>query len=164
MLFTSAIDLFHRFGVTATIEMSPKLLLSEFVKENLPQMKTYCYGLFQDKQKLDGLFKADTNFAKDMPNFAGRCLSILVATENHNRNQAEYKEVIQIYEKMKAKYNASAGAKEIVKQDTHAEALELLIKALRVKKLEPAKIKHCVKALLDETNSFYQFDHVLQAL
>lgn len=164
VLFTSAIDLFQRFGVTATIEMSPKLLLSEFVKENLPQMKTYCYGLFQDKQRLDGLFKADTNFAKDMPNFAGRCLSILVATENNNRNQAEYKEVIQIYEKMKAKYNASAGAKESVKQETHAEALEMLITALRVKKLEPQKIKHCVKALLDETNSFYQFDNVLQAL
>lgn len=162
--FVSALRLLHRYGVTATIEMSPKLLLTEFVKENLPAMKTYCYGLFQDKQKLDQLFASDANFVKDMPNFAGRCLSILASTENRNPDAGEYKEVIKIYDKIKAAYNASSGANGGAKPDAQAEALGLLIEALRIKKLEPIKIRHCVKSLLDETNSFYAFEPTLRAL
>ncbi|SEL55342.1 ACP S-malonyltransferase [Paenibacillus sp. OK003] len=164
VLFIPALHLFRRYGVTATIEMSPKLLLSEFVKENLPEMKTYCYGLFQDKQKLDNLFTSDSNFVKDMPNFAGKCLSILASTENKNTNQNEYKEVIKIYDKIKEQYNASLGRNGVAKGEPQAELLTMLIEALQIKKLEPRKIRHCVKSLLDETNSFYYFENTLTAL
>lgn len=162
--FTPSIHLLHRFGVTATIEMSPKLLLSEFIKENLPNMKTYCYGLINDKQKLDDLFTSDSNFVKDMPNFAGRCLSILASTESKNPNQNEHKEVVKIYEKLKEKYNATSKNKDGVKSELQAEMLDMLIAALRIKKLDPRQIRNCVKTLLDETNSFYHFASVFQAL
>ena len=164
VLFTSAMALFHRYGVTATIEMSPKLLLSEFIKENQPNIKTYCYGLINDKQQLDELFQADPNFAKDMPNFAGRCLSILVSTENKNQNQNDYKEVIRIYEKIKEQYNDQQRNRAGTTSDPHAELLEMLIAALRIKRLEPSQLKNCVKTLLDETNSFYRFANVYNAL
>ncbi|MGG4395979.1 ACP S-malonyltransferase [Paenibacillus thiaminolyticus] len=164
VLFTSATNLFHKYGVTATIEMSPKLLLSELIKEDRPAITTYCYGLIQDKQKLDELFQSDPNFAKDMPNFAGRCLSILVSTENKNQNQNEYKEVVQIYEKMKEKYNEQQRNHVGTTTEPHAEMLDMLIAALRMKRLEPGQLKNCVKTLLDETNSFYRFANVYNAL
>ncbi|MFD3268954.1 ACP S-malonyltransferase [Paenibacillus dendritiformis] len=164
VLFTSAINLFHKYGVTATIEMSPKLLLSEFIKEDQPNIKTYCYGLINDKQKLDELFQSDPNFTKDMPNFAGRCLSILVSTENKNQNQNEYKEVVKIYEKIKEKYNEQQKNHAGTAADPHAEMLDMLIAALRMKRLEPKQLKNCVKTLLDETNSFYRFATVYNAL
>ena len=164
VLFTSATHLFHKYGVTATIEMSPKLLLSELIKEDQPAITTYCYGLIQDKQKLDELFQSDPNFAKDMPNFAGRCLSILVSTENKNQNQNEYKEVVQIYERMKEKYNEQQQNHVGTTTEPHAEMLDMLIAALRIKRLEPRQLKNCVKTLLDETNSFYRFANVYNAL
>lgn len=164
VLFTSAIALFRRFGVTATIEMSPKLLLSEFIKENLPDMKTYCYGLIQDKQRLDQLFTSDSNFTKDMPSFSGRCLSILVSTENNNTNPNEYKEVVKIYEKIKEQYNAAPNGTGGARSGPQAEMLHMLIEALRIKKLDSRQIRNRVKTLLDETNSFYQFANVFQAL
>lgn len=164
VLFTSASNLFHKYGVTATIEMSPKLLLAEFIKEDQPNIKTYCYGLINDKQKLDDLFHSDPNLAKDMPNFTGRCLSILVSTENKNPNQNEYKKVIQIYEKIKEKYNEQQQNDVGTTTDQHAEMLDMLIAALRIKRLEPRELKNCVKTLLDETNSFYRFATVYNAL
>ncbi|WP_128893909.1 ACP S-malonyltransferase [Longirhabdus pacifica] len=164
VLFASSMDVLHRYGVTSTIEMSPKLLLSEFIKENVPSMKTYCYGLFQDKQRLDQVVSNDTNFEKDMPNFAGRCLSILVSTENNNDNQEQYKQVIQIYEHIKEKYNTASQEGHRYADELQSEMLNKLIQALQIKKLEPAQIRECVKRLLDETNSFYRFANVLQAL
>ncbi|WP_374020044.1 ACP S-malonyltransferase [Paenibacillus thiaminolyticus] len=164
VLFTSATNLFHKYGVTATIEMSPKLLLSELINEDRPAITTYCYGLIQDKQKLDDLFHSDPNFAKDMPNFAGRCLSILVSTENRNQNPNEYKEVVQIYEKIKEKYNEQQRNHVGTTTDPHVEMLDMLIAALRMKRLEPRQLKNCVKTLLDETNSFYRFANVYNAL
>ncbi|CAH8709718.1 ACP S-malonyltransferase [Paenibacillus thiaminolyticus] len=164
VLFTSATNLFHKYGVTATIEMSPKLLLSELINEDRPAITTYCYGLIQDKQKLDELFQSDPNFAKDMPNFAGRCLSILVSTENKNQNQNEYKEVVQIYERIKEKYNEQQRNHVGTTTDPHPEMLDMLIAALRMKRLEPRELKNCVKTLLDETNSFYRFANVYNAL
>lgn len=164
VLFTSAIHLLQRFGITATVEMSPKLLLSKFVKENQPSIKTYCYGLIQDKQKLDQLFASDANFAKDMPNFAGRCLSILASTENRNSNLNEFKDVVKIYDKIKEYYNTATKTNGDIPNNLRAEILDLLIEALRIKKLDPRHIRNNVKRLLDETNSFYHFAKVLHAL
>ena len=157
VLFTSAINIFHKYGVTVSIEMSPKLLLSEFINENQPEIKTYCYGLIKDKQMLDEFFKSDPNFEKDMPDFIGRSLSILAATENKNTNQKEFKEVIKIYEKLKEQYNLLSKDKACIKQDQQAEVLDMLVTALRIKKLDRKQIKNCVKIVLDETNTVYNF-------
>lgn len=162
--FSNAIHLFEKYGVTRTIEMSPKLLLSEFIKEDHSEIESYCYGLINDRQLLERLFKSDTNFVKDMPNFIGRCLSILVATENNNKNTNEYKEVIKIYGKLRDQYQTMNKNNSYLHQDQQSEILMLLIKALKIKKLHPKLIKNCVKSLLDETNNFYNFSHVFNTL
>lgn len=164
VLFTSAIDLFYKYGVTKAIEMSPKLLLSEFINENQPNMKTYCYGLINERQELDELFKSDSNFEKDMPNFIGRCLSILVSTENKNTNQSEFKEVIKMYEKIKNQYNTFSKSKLGSENAQQSEILDMLITALKIKKLETKQIKNCVKILLDESNNMYNFTNQYNSL
>jgi [acyl-carrier-protein] S-malonyltransferase len=164
VLFTSAMDYFHKYGVTAVIEMSPKLLLSEFLKENRPEIKTYCYGLIQDKQRLDQLFKSDPNFEKDMPDFLGRCLSILVSTENKNNNPEEFKEVVRIYEKLKDLYLELSQSKASITPEQQSTVLGMLITALKIKKLESRQIRNDLKHLLDETNTFYEHGNIYNAV
>ncbi|KYD04425.1 hypothetical protein B4102_3271 [Heyndrickxia sporothermodurans] len=164
VLFTSAIDLFYKYGVTTAIEISPKLLLSDFIKENQPNIKTYCYGLINERKALDEMIKSDSNFEKDVPNFIGKCLSILVTTENKNSNQNEFKEVIKIYEKIKVKYNTFSKNKVIPQIEEKAEILDLLITALKIKKVEKNQLKNCIKSLLDETNTFYNFKNIINSI
>lgn len=84
--WSRCLEQLERYGVTSVIEMSPMRLLSSFVDEDHSVIHCYCYGISKERQELDDLFQSDPNYAKDIPNFLGRCLCILASTENKNKD------------------------------------------------------------------------------
>lgn len=154
----------YQYGITATIEMSPKLLLSSFVAEAQPRMKTFCYCIKKDRLALSEMFKADTNYTKDVPNLLGRCLGILVTTENKNEDAAEFNKVLDMYRAISKMYTTTVEKKLIADYDDEVKAVQMLIDALKIKKVDNKEIKDWIKILLDETGSYYRLRQLYQSI
>ncbi|GJM68519.1 hypothetical protein HMSSN036_07350 [Paenibacillus macerans] len=164
VMWRASANLLYEYGITATIEMGPKVLLTKFINEDQPAIQTYCYGLGNDRKSLAELFNNDSNFAKDKPDFVGRCLAILASTPNYNRDSKEFRRVIQNYNDIKKQHEAMSNFKFGSMNEQYREILNKLIDSLRIKQLPGIEIKHRIQMLLDETNLFYVFKDTVEAL
>jgi len=164
VLFSSMVNCMYQYGITTTIEMSPKLLVSKFVEENTEDIDVYCYGVINDRQSLDKIFSSDPSYEKDMPNFFGRCLSIIAGTQNKVADNRDVKEISKIYNQLKEYYVASTNRNFGNKKEQYSSGLNLLIKALQIKNLDCVEIQNWVKTLVDETNSHYMLSSIYNAL
>ncbi|MDD4493506.1 MAG: ACP S-malonyltransferase [Eubacteriales bacterium] len=147
--FTSAINIFDRYGITSVIEMSPKKLLSIFISENCPNMKTFCYGIQKDKMLFDEYMSSIQMFQKGNPNFCERCLICLETTPNNNDCLEEVQQSIEIYNQIKGMRGEQMVSKG------KEEMLTKLIQALLLKRIDNTLIRTFIKDILDETNSYY---------
>lgn len=157
VLFEQSLQYLPAFGITATVEMSPKLLLSIFVRECDASAQSYCYGVAQDRQILAELFQSDSNYAKDKPDFLGGCLKIIAATRNYNDDPDNYKLVSRLYNDLKKSYIAQKESKFASTGTLEANAFQMLLDVLALKRLGAYETKACLKQLLDENNAFYRF-------
>lgn len=164
VLWSQSMEYLPRFGVTAAIEMSPKLLVSKFLQENIPTVKTYCYGVSSDRKKLDKVFGANKNYEKDRPQFLGVCMKILAATPNNNTDKEACEKIVIIYNELKQSYLSRLDSKFGMRKEQIKYAAERLITALQLKLLERETIKQWIKMLLDETNTFYLLNDVYQSI
>ncbi len=159
-----AVTIMYRYGITATIEMSPKLLLSSFITEAQPGTKTFCHGIKKDRLAFSEIFKADANYRKDVPNLLGRCLGIIVSTENKNEDTTDFNHVIDIYKNISNMYTNSAQKNLPVDYEDEVKAVQMLIEALKTKKAEKQEIINWIKSLLDETGNIYRLQHMFQSI
>ncbi len=159
--WNKAVNLMYQYGITATIEMSPKLMLSSFVTEGQPQVKTFCYSIKKDRLALDEIFKTDPNYQKDIPNLLGRCLSIIVSTENKNNDKKEFSRVIEIYKIIYDMY-VNKAKNTPIDYDDEVKAVQMLIEALKIKKVKKQEIANWIKSLLDETGAVYRLQYLYQ--
>ncbi|MFC3745651.1 ACP S-malonyltransferase [Paenibacillus sp. GCM10012306] len=157
-------NLLYEYGITTAIEMGPKVLLTKFINEDQPTIHSFCYGLAKDRKSLAELFNNDSNFAKDKPDFVGRCLAILASTPNYNLDSKEFRKVIQNYNDIKKQHEAMSNFKFGSMNEQYREILNKLIDSLRIKQLPRTEIKHRIQMLLDETNLIYVFKDMAEAL
>jgi [acyl-carrier-protein] S-malonyltransferase len=156
VLWTKSLRQLYDYGVTMTIEQSPKLLTSAFVTQQYPNIKTICYGLKKDRFDFAKLIEADSNFNKDIPNFFGRCLSILASTPNYSDSSENHQRVMESYKEIKKLYLQSKESKKSMREQNHS-ALHSLLGALNLKQVPEEEIVKSIRILLDETNMLYQF-------
>lgn len=159
-----SVSIMYRYGITATIEMSPKLLLSSFITESQPGIKTFCYSIKKDRLVLGEIFKADTNYMKDVPNLPGRAMAIIVSTENKNEDMDEFGQVVEIYRTFSNMYSEITQKNLPVDYEDEVKMVQMLIEALKIKKVEKKDIKAWIKSLLDETGSYYRLLSLYQSI
>lgn len=164
VLWSQSMEYLPRFGVTVAIEMSPKLLVSKFLQENVPTVKTFCYGISKDRNELEQMFEADKNYEKDRPHFLGVCMKILSATPNNNTDKDACDKVVKIYNDLKQSYISTSESKFGNRKEQLRQAAKQLIYALKLKKLNQETIREWIKMLLDETNTFYLLNDVYSTI
>lgn len=164
VLWRKSTNLLYEYGITAVIEMGPKLLLTKFINEEQPAIKTYCYGLGNDRKALAELFNNDKNFAKDKPDFVGRCLAILASTPNYNHDARAFQDVIKNYNYIKKQHEALASYQFGSINEQYQDILKRLIESLNTKQLPKTEIRNRIRMLLDETNLFYVFREIAEAI
>ena len=164
VLWSQSMEYLPRFGVTAAIEISPKLLVSKFLQENIPTVKTYCYGVNSDREELEKVFGSDKNYEKDRPHFLGSCMKILAATPNNSTDKKACEKIVDIYNELKQSYLSMMDSKFGMRKEQTKHAAEQLITALRLKQLDRETIRQWVKMLLDETNTIYALNDVYQSI
>jgi [acyl-carrier-protein] S-malonyltransferase len=157
--WVDSVNIMHGYGITAAVEMGPKLLLSGFVTDIRPDIKTFCYGLKKDRLALSDIFKADASYTKDVPKLFGRCLGIIAATENKNDDSEEFEKVIKLYGEIQ-EMCINAEQKKQMDDEDEENAIQMLIEALRIKGLTAREIKGWVKNLIDETANNYKLKSV----
>ena len=81
----------QKYGVTITIEFGAKNVLSNLVKTEAPNIKTFCYDQKADRQMLTEILYSNEMYSKHVPTVITKCLAIGVATPNYNSDAEEYK-------------------------------------------------------------------------
>jgi [acyl-carrier-protein] S-malonyltransferase len=156
--FSTVNKVMNRYGINMTIEMSPRSLLSDFVKIDYPEVNTLCFGVKKDRLLMEKLFGNRTEICNKTSEFLGKCLSIIATSENKNNDKEEEKEVIKIYDWMKKLYDESLIDKKKLGIEDKNTYIEYLIKTLQIKKVEETEILEYIRGLVEETNSFYEKD------
>lgn len=156
--FLAVQEVMYKYGVNITIEMSPKNLLSNFVKMDYPDINTLCFGVKNDRVLMEELFTNKKMYSRDASNFFGRCLSIIASSENKNDDTEEYKEVIRIYNWLVNLYNVHLADKKELSRVEIKSYIGYLVKVLKIKKVEELIIREYIKDLLEETNLFYEME------
>jgi len=162
--WTDTMESMYKYGITSVVEMSQKQLVSGFIQENQPQIRTYCYGIMKESTSFEKMIKEDPNYVKDVPNLAGCCLGLIATTQNFNENMDEYKEVSDIYKWLLKAYSSQAGQNEQSRYDMEKEAVQKTIRALVLKKYPQSQIKLFIRNLLDEVGYYYSMDTVLGSI
>lgn len=160
--FSSVEEIMYQYGVNMTIEMSPKSLLSDFVKTDYPMVNTFCFGVKKDRLLLEELFEDKKRFYRETPDFLGKCLSIIAISENKNDDTEEYKEVIRINNWLKNLYKANQTDKKALSRKDKNSYIEHLVRALRIKKVEEELISEYIRDLMEETNLFYEMEEQMK--
>ncbi len=143
-------------GITVAIEMGPKNILTNLVKENTPEIKTFCFGSKEDKRQLFELLSEDTKSRKDISNVITKSMAAAVATPNANFNDEEYqKGVAEQYKKLQQMQQQldEDHAQPTVEQ--MLEALEILKTIFKTKKLPEREQREWFYQIIDETGMYY---------
>lgn len=156
VLFSDSLNQLYNYGVNVCIEMSPKRLICDFVKNRSSEVLSCCYGIKNQRQELKKLISEDEHYVFDKPDFIGNCLAILASTENRSMDEHGIKVIQSLYKKLKLIYQN----KRSIDVNCYEEILGELINALRVKELEEEEIKVWIKRLLDNTNLLYKYQNI----
>lgn len=152
--FSQALKKLAKFGIELTIEMGPKILLTNFISSSYGIQKGLCYGVAKDRVALAEMIHNDINFEKDVPDFIGQSLAILASCEN--RENSHDSEIIQICSKIREWYLAFKESKWKKNKDIYEDIFDELIRALFLKGFSSQEIQSITKGLLDMTNMQYQ--------
>lgn len=152
--FSQALKKLPLYGIELTIEMSPKILLTNFISSNYKIKKELCYGVTKDRVALAETFQKEENYVKDIPDFIGQSLAILASCEN--RNNSNDTDIIEIYTRIREWYIAFKEGKWKKNKDIYEEIYDEVIRALYLKGFVAHEIKSITKGILDMTNMQYQ--------
>lgn len=147
----------QRNGITLTVEMGAKNVLSTLTRLNAPDMRTLCFGVREDRQALTDLLSAP-QFRKHVPTVVTKCLAIGVATPNKNFDNAAYSEgVVKPYrriQELQAKLDQEDRAPA---PDEMRVALEALRTILHTKQVPGEEQEDWFEQIFEETGTRYMF-------
>lgn len=144
----------QKYGVTLTVELGAKNVLSNLIKANTKNITPYCFDQKEDRQSLIQLFTSDHQYQKHVPTVISLALMAAAATPNINWNPAEYQTgVIEPYQKLQQMQNQleKEGLGPTVAQMN--EALTLLRLIFTTKKLSVAEQTEWFQQIIEETGS-----------
>ncbi|WP_379155605.1 ACP S-malonyltransferase [Paenibacillus sp. sgz5001063] len=145
-----------RFGVTTTIELGPKNVLSALVEENVSGTRAYSFDQRMDRQQLIGSLNAMEELKKHNPTFLGRCLAIAAATPNANDNQEAYRQgVLESYQRLEQMQEQTERSGVPLSYEQMRTALDLLLTILRTKRISEEEQQEWVHLLREETQTYY---------
>lgn len=154
VLWQQTLHYLLRAGVTQTIELGPKNVLTSLVKRNAPSIEAFSFDQREDRKKLHALFDGSAQQAH-RPQFLGRCLAIAVSTPNENPNRNEYETgALQPYRRLEA---LQANLETEGRAPTDAElrlALDLLRQILDTKRVSQEEQEDWWHVLAEETGRY----------
>ncbi|HEX2927566.1 MAG TPA: ACP S-malonyltransferase [Ruminiclostridium sp.] len=154
--WTSSMKYLFDNGITLAIEMGPKNVLTNLVKSNTPEIRAFCYGQPEHRNKLHEILETKSRARKKYHTVISSCLAAAIATPNCNSNKDEYiRGVIEPYriiERMQA---------EQIKQGTQpsVEEMKYALRMLRIifntKGVSLEEQEVWFENMLDETGTNY---------
>lgn len=151
------IEYLQRNGVTITIEMGPKNVLSSLTRLNAPDLKAYCFGVREDRETLTDLLSAP-NFRKHVPTVITKCLAVGAATPNKNWDNDAYRTgVIEPYrriQEIQAQIDQEGRTPTVEEMRLALESLRTLLQTKQVAAEEQAE---WFEQIFDETGTRYLF-------
>lgn len=161
----STMHYLKRFGVTTTIELGPKNVLSALVEENVNGIRAYSFDQRMDRKHLIGSLNAMEELKKHNPTFLGRCLAIAVATPNINADQELYRQgVLEPYRQLEQMQEQIERTGTPLSYEQMRTALDLLLSILRTKGISVVEQQEWVHLLREETQTYYTLANYSVAL
>jgi [acyl-carrier-protein] S-malonyltransferase len=147
-----------RFGVTHTIEMGAKNILSKLMKENIPSIESFCYGQKEDRKEISDFFLSKSELTKHIPTVITKCLAAAVATPNSNWDDDEYNNgVIEPYKKIESIQEELDKNNLLPNKEQMEDALKLLKTIFNTKKVDVEEQREWFQEIVDETGTNYLF-------
>jgi len=154
-----------RCSLTHVVEMSGKNILTNLVKDSLPDTECLCYGHKQAEPRLRELILEDEKVARHIPTVITKCLKAAVATPNENFDEQEYEEgVIKPYRKIVALQEQLEVAQEKPSKEYMNEALVHLKSILDTKRVSIKEQYEWLQEILDETGTRYLLSAVWEGM
>ncbi|KEO83160.1 ACP S-malonyltransferase [Tumebacillus flagellatus] len=143
-----------RAGVTQTVELGPKSVLTSLTARNVPSIGAFSYDQREDRKKLHALLEGSREQSL-RPQFLGRCLAIAVSTPNANPNRDEYEAgVLQPYRRLEA-LQADLESSDRTPGDAELlDAFRLLQQILRTKRVPEEEQQEWFHLLREETGCY----------
>lgn len=143
-------------SVDMTVEIGPRNILRNLVKENCPKMIAYSYDNENDVEEMCNSMKVSFTDKKDMSVFnlfIEKCVAAAICARNRNWDETEYYEgVIKPYREVKETYyvlkdNGTEASLEQVKK-----AYSMLVSVFNTKKVPTDEQKSIFDEIFNETN------------
>ncbi|MBE6051597.1 MAG: ACP S-malonyltransferase [Clostridium sp.] len=150
------INYLERVGVTKTIELGPKNILSKLIDDDLKNIKTYSFDHQRDREKLKELENKNMNINLKQ-SIVDKCLAIAVSAPNRNLRVNNYKEeVIDNYKKIKKLKESSSY--ETIEQGI--EAINLLKSILNAKNTSLDEKEEWFNMIINDSGYNYELSKI----
>lgn len=137
---------FEQIGVDATIEFGGGKVLTNLVKSNSQNIKTFNMEKVSDLEKCKDGFKG-IEAVKEL-SLVEQCISICVCTKNNNFNSEEYENcVISEHKKLSKLQSLLEEEKRELNDEEKKETILIFTNILKGKKVSPIEIDEKVKEL-----------------
>ncbi|OAB42408.1 ACP S-malonyltransferase [Paenibacillus glacialis] len=161
----ATIQYLKRKGITLTVEMGPKNVLSNLVAANVEGIEALCFAEKEDRQSLSNLHERFPFLRKHFPTIITRCLAAGVATPNTNWNNEEYQAgAIVPYKRIQDMLQQLKEEGTSPTEVQMTEALELLKTIFQTKKLPVKEQEQWFKQMVDETGNYYTLRDTLNRI
>ncbi|MEK4664193.1 ACP S-malonyltransferase [Priestia sp. FSL H7-0729] len=144
-----------KHGVTLTIELGPKNVLSGLVELDKLGMKSFAYGQKEDRKALKELLDKAV-VSRPRPTVVTKCMAAAVATPNRNWDQEEYqKGVVEPYKQIQQLQEELEAANQAPTTEQMKLSLEWLGTIFETKQVEQEERDDWFHQILDETGQYY---------
>ena len=132
-------------GVTTSVEIGPKNVLTYVLEKNKPDLKTYVLDTVQAMKK----FHESVVIGRDdYLRFLSQSLTTIVGTKNYNEDPSEYEQkVILPFKKIQKAYEEVRAGKVVPNPEIYQDITVLIDGALRAKGMSETEIAARIKKL-----------------
>lgn len=149
--WTDSMKYIENQKIDITVELGPKYILKNLMKENSDKIKSYSLNNNEDIKILKEEIRGTGDDPKKNSNLIARCLGMAVCTKNANWDNDEYNEgVIKPYQKIQQKLGDGNSIPTI---EEMRESLELLKIIFTTKKVPVEEQEERFNQILDETDT-----------
>ncbi|MDP4177075.1 MAG: ACP S-malonyltransferase [Bacillota bacterium] len=161
--WVKTVDFFDDRGITLIIEMGPKNLITNIIRNCNENIKSICLSNKSERNEIFQLYKTNEMYSKHIPTLITKCLVAGVATPNKNWDNAAYQEgVVNPYNNIKNIQEKIESNESILNEDLEREALTCLKKIFETKMLPKSEQQEWFSQILEESGEIYTFKDFLQ--
>ncbi|QSX05663.1 ACP S-malonyltransferase [Sedimentibacter sp. zth1] len=164
VLWRQTVDYLDNKGVDLVVEMGPKNLVTNIIRNHSEDIKAVCLGNKYERNELFELYKNNEMYSKHIPTIITKCMVAAVSTPNQNWDNDEYeKGVVVPYKKIQEIQQQYEDSKIELTYEVKQEILNLLKRIFETKFLPQKEQDEWISQILEETGNNYSFkDFVAQ--